>query len=306
MSLLGKLFAASAGTEGTSERLEKEFFDSLRQKNGVYKTTYPHRLDDLNAKMAIYLPACRPLQLLDVGISSGVSTLEWAHALEAARIDFRMTGIDLTIGGLLVSFGERLHAVLDNAKWPLMFEIDGHWVSNPPRKRHLMRHFFPLALIKCALSLWRRHYGEREIERVERILGMPTTTKAIHLVTPRLANHPRVTVREGNIRTASGLQGEFHVIRAANILNRGYFDDDTLTSMVQNLRSHLTPGGILAVCHTRDADGLNRATIFELGESNRFSVLTKMSGGSEIEDLILQLPASSLDSPITRQPAFTY
>jgi hypothetical protein len=291
MSLVGNLFVTEGELCGTSPELEERFFDCLRLKNGVYKTTHPHRLDDLNAEVERYLPAIQPLQVLDVAISSGVSTLEWAESLEQANVEYQMTGVDLTIGGLLVSFGDRLHTVVDGTKWPLLFEIDGQWLSSPPRKRHLFRHLFSLAVIKSALLLWARRYREPDGGRIQRILGMPTRTRAISLVTPRLMNHPRVTVSEANILTESGLQGAFHVIRAANILNRDYFDDGTLTKVLGNLRKHLNPDGILVVCYTDMSQGsVNRATIFKLGENKSFVVVSKMNGGSEIEDLIVRLP----------------
>jgi hypothetical protein len=291
VSRLANLFASTGGETGTaSPELAKEFFDCLRLKNGVYKTTYSHRLDDLNERTANYLPANRPLRLLDVGISSGVSTIEWLESLEQARVDCHMTGIDLTIDGVMVSFGERLHAVLDKTKWPLMFEIDGQWVSNPPRKRHLVRHFLSLALIKSALFLWARRCPDFEFDQVQRILGVATVSRTIHLVTPQLTNHPRVKVREGNVLTESGLQGEFDIIRAANILNRGYFGDRALARTVQNLRRHLALNGILIVCQTDDHQRVNHATIFELNPDRRFVVLSKMGGGSEIEDLVLSAP----------------
>lgn len=306
MSLVENLFVASGEATTASQEQEKNFFDCLRLKNGIYKTTYPHRLDDFNARLANYLPASRPLRVLDVGISSGVSTLEWAETLEESGIDYQMTGIDLTLRGLIVSFGDRLHAVLDSTKWPMLFEIDGKWISTPPRKRHLLRHPFSLALVKCALFLWARRHRESEIEQSGRILGMPTRTQAIHLVTPRLRKHPRVKVCEGDIVTESGLHGEFDIIRAANILNRGYFDDDTLAKIAQNLRRHLTPSGILAVCHTHDEESVNRATIFQLRENHGFGLLAKMNGGAEIESIILQLPTASTDSPITPESALAY
>ena len=248
-----------------------------------------HRLDDLNAEVANYLPSARPLQLLDVAISSGVSTLEWVDRGEAG-LDYHMTGIDLTIGALLVSFGDRLHAVLDHAKWPLLFEIDGQWVSNPPRKKHLYRHFFSLAVIRSALFLWAQRYPKSNGVRLHRVLGMPTSTRAINLVTPRLMNHPRVTIGEGNILAESWQQGTFHVIRAANILNRSYFDNHALSKILHNLRRHLIPDGILVVCNTdTDEEAVNHATILALREDQQFEVLSRMNGGSEIEHLILHL-----------------
>jgi hypothetical protein len=73
-----------------------------------------------------------------------------------------MTGIDLTIGGLVVLFGDRQHAVLDHTRWPLLFEISRRWLSNPPRKGLVFDYLFSLALIRAALFLWaqsnlRRH-----------------------------------------------------------------------------------------------------------------------------------------------------
>jgi hypothetical protein len=291
MSPLADLFVIANEPNETFQELERSFFDCLRLKNGVYKTTYAHRLDDLNVWVEDYLPAARPLQVLDVAISSGTSTLEWIQSLESAGLDYHMTGNDLTISGFLVSFGDRLHAVLDQTKWPLLFEIDEFWVSNPPRKRHFFRYLPSLALLKTALFLWELKYRESEGTRIFRILGMKTTTRPISLVTPRLINHPRMTIREGNILTDSWLCGAFHVIRAANILNRKYFDHNSLTKILNNLRRHLAADGILVVCRTdEDAKALNRATVFKLNEDNRFVVLSKMNGGSEIQDLILQLP----------------
>lgn len=289
MPLLADLFATAGEASVTYQELERSFFDCLRLKNGVYKTTYAHRLDDLNEQVTTCLPAAQPLQALDVAISSGVSTLEWVESLEEAKVEYHMTGIDLTINGFLVSFGDRLHAVLDESKWPLLLEIDGQWLSNPPRKRDLPRHLFSLVVIKCALFLWAIRYRESDGGRIHRILGMPTTTRAINLVTPRLTSHPRVTISKGDILVEDSLQGAFHVIRAANILNKDYFDDGALTKILRNLRRQLAPDGVLVVCNTDD-DGVNRATIFRLGEDNRFAALSKMNGGSEIEDLILELP----------------
>jgi len=287
MSQLAELFVPAGELRGSQE-LEKSFFDCLRLKNGVYKTTFAHRLDDLNAQVENYLPPMRPLRILDVAISSGVSTLEWVESLEAAEVDYHMTGIDLTIGGFLVSFGNRLHVVLDHTRWPLLFEIDGRWVSNPPRKRHLFRDFFSLILIKSALLIWARGFRESEETRIQRILGMPTRTRSINLITPGLVNHPRVSVSEANILAESWNQGSFHVIRAANILNKSYFDNETLTKILDNLRRHLTPNGILVVCNTdTDEKAVNHATIFALSKDRRFVPLSKMNGGSEADDLTL-------------------
>lgn len=291
MSSVADLFVNTEGQSETLRDLERSLFDCLRLKNGVYKTTYAHRLDDVNSWVAGFLPARRPLHLLDVAISSGTSTLEWVETLEHAKLDYHMTANDITVNGILISFGDRLHAVLDHSYWPLLFEIDGQWLSNPPRKRDLLRHPFSLAFLKCALACWaRRNYPAME-SRARRTLGMSTQVRPISLVTPRLSSHPKVTIKEGNILEESWLQGDFQVVRAANILNRSYFSNDALSGILNNLRRHLSPDGILVVCRTdTDTERVNHATIFHLGPGRRFEVLARMNGGSEIETLAVQLP----------------
>lgn len=290
MSRLNKFFVSDIERGQIPEDLQKDFFDCLRLKNGVYKTTYARRFDDLNKWIAEYFPAIRPLQVLDVAISSGVSTLEWVQILAEAGIDFHMTATDLTIAGTVVSFGKRLHAVLDDSKWPMLFEIDGHWVSGRPRKRDILRHPFSLALIKSALVVSMARDRVSKAYGTQHIFGVPTTTRSISLVTPQLTNHSRVTVRAANILSESALEGTFHVIRAANILNKSYFDNHALTRILHNLRCHLAIGGILIVCRTDPhQEGLNRATVFELNEKKQFIAKSRLNGGSEIEELVLQL-----------------
>src|SRR5437588_7503673 len=91
------------------EILETQFFSSIRLKNGTYKFTYSRRLDDLNELTRKVIPPNRPLEVMDVAVSSGVSTLEWIADLNSAGIEHRMTAGDLTMTALLLSFGNNLH-----------------------------------------------------------------------------------------------------------------------------------------------------------------------------------------------------
>ena len=70
------------------DQLETEFFERVVLPNGTFKTTKPHRLDDLNQAALPFLTGLaadsQPLRIMDVGISSGVSTIEWHEQLAAA------------------------------------------------------------------------------------------------------------------------------------------------------------------------------------------------------------------------------
>src|SRR5690348_5485347 len=77
------------GARPTPE-VEAQFFAGLRLANGTFKTTRDHRLDDVNAMLMPLLPPGKPLQIKDVAVSSGISTLEWMEMLRGEGIRFEM------------------------------------------------------------------------------------------------------------------------------------------------------------------------------------------------------------------------
>jgi len=58
---------------------------------------------------------------------------------------------------------------------------------------------------------------------------------------PSLRQLPQLQAVEDDILLNTSYTQRFHVLRAANILNRAYFDTATLERMVCNLRSRLLP-----------------------------------------------------------------
>src|SRR5207247_10375452 len=87
--------------------------------------------------------------------------------------------------------------------------------------------------------------------------------------------------------------------RAANILVRSYFDDETLTRMLLNLRSRVVEGGLLVVCRT-EKGGINRGTLFRLADSGDLAPVARLGGGSDTEDLVTSLPVESRGQQLSR------
>jgi hypothetical protein len=108
-------------------------------------------------------------------------------------------------------------------------------------------------------------------------------------MSPSLRRLPQLRAVEDDILVNTSYPQRFHVLRAANILNRAYFDAATLESMLRNLRARLLPGGMLIVCRTNES-GVNNATVFTLADDRRFRAMARLNEGSEIADLVLQLP----------------
>jgi hypothetical protein len=261
--------AADAGDDA-----ELRFFTRVRLPSGVYKTTEPHRLDDVNSAVAPLLPARRPLELMDVGASSAITTLEWSAQLTATGVAHHLVAGDSHIGGEWLSFagGEIL---LDKDRRHVLFaDIFGRAVNVSGDS------------IQSALAV----RAIKAIVRVSPVLRL--RIRRVELVTPRLRDHPEVRVIEDDIFAhRRELAGSFDALRAANVLNRQYFDDGQIRAAVSNLQDRLRPDGLLIVCRTH-ADGTNNGTFFRRAGS-AWVVAARIGAGSEVEELVLGADAST-------------
>jgi hypothetical protein len=254
--------------------LELRFFGSIRLRNGTFKTTYARRLDDVNALIQQLLPPERPLIVMDVAASSGISTLEWAESLRLVGVQHRMIAGDSSVNAFLVDAGAGLRVLVDATGYPLQFDVFGRAVTNPPRRRDRVALFPLLLFLRRAAARARRDAS--------------ATGTPLALVSPTLLDAADVEVVDDDILEAAAPFERVHILRAANILNRGYFDDATLTRMARNLRERILPGGLLVVVRT-EKDGRNDGTVFRREDSGRFVALARIGKGSEVEELVAAL-----------------
>ena len=278
-------------TEMEQDRAELEFFRRVRLKNGVAKTTHAARLDDLNVALLPLLPAARPLELMDVAISSGISTLEWMHSLSGAGVEFRMVAGDVSLKAYLLSYGRLVEVLLDKNGHPLHIDLFGRGMAGSGESLMLgnlaagihrglkwLIRGTPIGTMSPAMLI-------SEPASWGRISSQPLT-----LVTPRLKDTEELELVEDDLLAENDprLQGRFHALRAANILNHAYFDDTTILRITTNLRARLAADGLLIVCRTGQ-DGANHGTVFRLNPDRSFSVAGRLGNGSEIEALVLGL-----------------
>ena len=271
--------------------LEELFFHSLGLRNGTRKTTCRHRLDDLNALLQQHLPPQRPLEIMDVAVSSGVSTAEWFESLERAAIECRMVAGDAVVDAFVISLGRLLRALVDRSGYLMQLELAGRAVRMPPpRRRDRIRYLPFIALMKATTRLFGTALRTWDGTRPEPSSRLGVTCRPVKLMSLAVRRRHCIEALEDDILVSGGHGRRFHVLRAANILNRAYFDARTLERMLVNLRARLRPHGLLIVCRTDDT-GLNNATVFALEADGRFRTLARLNEGSEITDLVLRLPA---------------
>ena len=268
------------------EALEQVFFKSVGLPNGTWKTTSHRRLDDLNALVQQHLPADRPLEIMDVACSSGVSTVEWLESLNAAGIECHMTAGDASVNAFLLSIGNNLHALVDRRGRAMQYEVAGTGLEVPLRKRKMPKYLLPVLVMKALAKLLAPTLSDPALAARGARWGM--RWKPVQLVSPSIRNRARISVVEDDILVNRSYSRRFHVLRAANILNNGYFDKATLTAMLANLRERLRDGGVLVVCRT-NRENINNGTVFGLDSQRRLQVLARINDGSEIEPIAISL-----------------
>ena len=106
-------------------KLEEEFFTSVQLSNGVFKTTYLNRMDDLNKAIMHLVPnnAKGMSSYLDIGVSSGIATYEWCQALKAAGIRPKMVATDVTVSAYLIRMFKGIYVLADKNGYPLQLSL---------------------------------------------------------------------------------------------------------------------------------------------------------------------------------------
>ncbi len=285
------------------DELKRAFIASIQLQlpNRVFKTTFRNRLDDLNELVHSWLPEERPLHIMDTAVSTGITTWEWTENLRRHGVEHSLSAGDLnthaymfSVGGYLHGFVGHLHAFVDEAGRPWQFEVNGKAFDYPPDKRTLLRYFPQFLVLRLGIRLFfaslreaSRKQGHRPVQR------SCFFCHPLPLVNTRLRQLPNVRIIEDDVCLRNpALDQQFHVLRAANILNKCYFDDATITAILLNLRSRLQKGGVFVVCRS-DEQGKNNGTVFRLDPPGTFSTLARIGAGSEIENLVLELPYCS-------------
>jgi hypothetical protein len=267
-----------------SQEIEDRFFTDLKTGNATFKRTAGDRfreLDDICFRCFAAAGATIG-EALDIGISSGSTTLALSERLLAAGHGGMVIGTDLSFSAHLVPVAAGVRTLVDEAGLPLQHDVLG-MVVRPWRRR--LDYFTGMVAVRGLLN---RLCGARAQRRLQ--AGHPGI-RPVQLVSPRLRDHPRVRVEKNDIFTATPrYQARFDFVRAANILNRGYFSEAEIRRALVHVVSYLSgPGAWLLIA--RSTGGQHVATLFQVSaDGRRLQAVDRFGGGSEIEWLVFATP----------------
>ena len=288
-----EVFLASGKSIEEQHELERQFFARVALTNGTFKTTYPNRLDDINEAFYPHLLrlADRPIRIMDVGASSGISTVEWYAYLSRSGIDCDITGSDVMVYASLLTFRftSTVAALVDSKGNVVHFDLFGTgYPRQPSRKllrpntlRTLAAKFLCRVAMMIDANLPLVKSGRTTPER-----GVLLKYQTIALLSRCFANNNRLRMIEDDLcaENQAALCQAFDVIRAANVLNLIYFSLDLIGRMLDTLKQRLKEGGLLIIARTHPS-GENNASIFQLSNS-QFVLIDRFGKGSEIEHVV--------------------
>ena len=251
---------------------ETKFYESLVTSTGIRKTTAPGRLDRVNQLFFEVLGglALEPKTIMDVGISSGVTTLEWLQEFDRRGMDVEMIGTDANMTAYLYKLSPSFHVLADRNRNLLQLELFGFAV----RPYHRKRDMFTGGVI------WRPI-----LRRIaSRLLPAVSHEGPLYLVTPLLRNQGRVQLIDDDILqpNSPALVRSADVVRVANLIQHEYLDARAIARAVENVRQRCRgKDSLVIVCRNQPALS---ASILRMNAERRFVVQAREGGGSEVEE----------------------
>lgn len=273
----------SMAPEQVTAKDEESFFTSIMAKNGTYKTTFQRRFAQINEDLLCLMStgAVSVRSVLDIGISSGTSTLELYEFLDSHGYGTRIVGTDLLIDAYLVRVMPKCFALVDKSGFPLRFDVFGHGMKPWVTRQDYTNGFF---LVRKTINIFFRGLAHKTLASTHE-----TSVKRVKLVTPRLLENKNIDVCEDDVLAYNPeFAGRFDFVRAANVLNKGYFGDDALRGIIANIRRYMAPPPSSLLIMRTHEDRTNHGTLFRLEPSGRFLALERFGRGSEIETLVLE------------------
>ncbi len=255
-----------------SREQEREFFRRIKTSNGTKKSTAPRRLDAMNELFFSVTDRLGtvPRVAMDIGVSSGITTLEWLEGFDNRHVPVTMIATDLVMSVDLYAIGRHLRALAERNGHLLQIEMFGWGIRTHLRGRDYLTGAALWRPALCRLARRRlrdaRHEGQ------------------FQLVSPALRRHPRIRLADDDVfapNPAPFIRGA-DVVRIANLLQPIYFSDEQIRSAVGNIRERCRgEGSLVIVC--RNTDDRLEGSILRMTGGRHFTLEARLGPGSEVE-----------------------
>lgn len=256
----------------TSARKFTEVVSAIRL-GGTYKQTGWNRVDGTTEMIIRNAKRFSSINFLDVGGSDGIVTWQAVDRLEH-DLGKEVHGTMFDRYAELVRFGHLWFCEYRTSEGiPALLRI-GPFITRVGQAQ--------------SNSRWWRKAGNNLYLKMSFIRNALSEHGRLSLVNPVVMNDPRITVEQQNVFDfRPDWNGKFEVIRASNILNPSYFEDDQLKIAIGHLKQYLKPGGLLAISrnHEDQPGAPEHATLWQLTEGE-LEAVDRVGDGSCIAEVV--------------------
>jgi len=270
--LRASAYLSAPGGSRFPPMLEREFYRSIQTSNGSKKSTGLQRLDAMNDLFFATLDRCRlvPRSVMDIGISSGVTTLEWLREFDRRDLPVTMIATDLVMSVDLFAIGRHMRVLTEKNGHLLQIEIFGSGIRTFLRRRDYL----------TGGVVWRKAlcFATRRLLRTANHQG------TYLLVSPALRDQARIKLFDDDILGPNPPQFAecADVVRVANLIQPIYFSDVQIRQAVENIRERCRGEGSIVVVCRNTSEGLE-GSILRMTDERQFAVEARLGRGSEVE-----------------------
>ena len=278
-------------------RIFEDVSFTLRTSNGTFRTTFRKRFRDVDEAALRLIRSLYPveteLHVQDRAASHGLTSWEWAEQLLPAFPRAELEGSDVLLYLLKLSLPSGETYILEPDGKPLQY-------IKPPFVVSLhYRESWRFPVNRAIASRAKRKFEELNLPKngpetwTEESQGVVSKIPFVHPEARSFSRrNPRFQFRARSVFEHT--PGACHVLRTMNIFNKSYFSEEQLSEGVNAAFHSIKPGGIWIVGRTLEEDLTNHATFLRRLDDG-WEVLERIGKGSEIEELAVRAPVSSLE-----------
>lgn len=241
-------------------------YRTLVMSNKTTKQTSKERFKELDNLTLDLLEKKRNPKVLDVGISSGLTTFELFQLLDSQQKNFHLDATD-KYPNIKLYKTWFYSTIIDNQKKPISIYWGGLYLSN------LMswKYFISKVLFKIISKFI--------IINPKKVIGVPLFYSGF----TELAEKNKVRFFDHDVLHPFQFKN-YDFIRVMNILNLSYFSEDQIQKAIVNLRSTLIEGGVLMVGRTFNKK--NHVSIY-IKKGSKLVPKQHINNGSEINRIVI-------------------
>lgn len=267
------------------EKLEEAILRRFALANGTYRRTYDARFEEFDAdavrQAKKFLKPNELLRVHDVAVSDGRTACDFFEKLKRHFSKIHYHATDLYTEVRVINSREKpKNRIVKDEDGNLLQIIFPPFVFNVPEKDNLL--LFPInrLLLKLLMNKDRRKkWMKLENAREQRMSIFS------HNALRTEKREPGFSL--GAYDIFNKMPAEYDIVRAMNVINKSYFNEEEAKVIIKNMEEALKDPGLLLIGSNKDAGSEVNGNIF-LKKKGKMHMVSKTGHGAPYHEMLTQ------------------